>query len=469
MGWSYPDISLEDLMRVIKGFVDMLVLASGYQSSGRLSHWDSHNIEKAFQWATFLEIVLRSLRSSDDNQDSVAELDAALSQLTSNPCFPEGLRQLSCTTLSHARDLMVKHLVRSVPLTDAHLRASVAAVIGIDSHQFQSIGTDELHLYLERLMTNALKDFILTGSNAFSGNRSFASSDTQSSLCMTSVEGSFTKSAVQGLGRRQLEVSCISAAETGLDALSNMITKSNMIHDHGTTLWKEWHKQQLPQRLTTFITEERPVEPAVWSQWTLRSLSYLLNKRTIRLVSGAALLFSAPKQQWIQVIERMAVLADTDEFYEKILLLLGSIAHKWSSLVEKFMSSSYECLTIFKLFQEVQNFLSGRLQNLCCEENILTEEQGALEYLEGLLGNQFHHFWKMSPVLLAMAIPSRSMLFRLYLIELEHQMRGDSSAIRCCSCMMDGKNHGECEIAERIWCLYIFQASEKPYSMVLNI
>ena len=148
---------------------------------------------------------------------------------------------------------MVKHLVRSVPLTDAHLRASVAAVIGIDSHQFQSIGTDELHLYLERLMTNALKDFILTGSNAFSGNRSFASSDTQSSLCMTSVEGSFTKSAVQGLGRRQLEVSCISAAETGLDALSNMITKSNMIHDHGTTLWKEWHKQQPPQRLTTFM------------------------------------------------------------------------------------------------------------------------------------------------------------------------------------------------------------------------
>ena len=66
-------------------------------------------------------------------------------------------------------------------------------------------------------------------------------------------------------------------------------------------------------------TEERPVEPAVWSQWKLRSLSYLLNKRTIRLVSGAALLFSAPKQQWIQVIERMAVLADTDEFYEKIV------------------------------------------------------------------------------------------------------------------------------------------------------
>ena len=61
MGWSYPDISLEDLMRVIKGFVDMLVLASGYQSSGRLSHWDSHNIEKAFQWATFLEFVISSL------------------------------------------------------------------------------------------------------------------------------------------------------------------------------------------------------------------------------------------------------------------------------------------------------------------------------------------------------------------------------------------------------------------------
>ncbi|PPD75092.1 hypothetical protein GOBAR_DD27979 [Gossypium barbadense] len=34
MGWNHPDISLEEMMKLIEGFVDILVLAFGYQSSG---------------------------------------------------------------------------------------------------------------------------------------------------------------------------------------------------------------------------------------------------------------------------------------------------------------------------------------------------------------------------------------------------------------------------------------------------
>ncbi|KAL3517731.1 hypothetical protein ACH5RR_020320 [Cinchona calisaya] len=439
-GWSYPDISLEDLMRVIKGFVDMLVLSSGYQSSGRLAHWDSHNIKKVFQWAIFLENVLKCLRSSDDYQDSLAELDAALSKLTSNTFFPQGLRHISATTLSNARDLTLKHLVHTLSLRDTHLRASVAALIEMDIDELRRISSDGLRLYLERLMNDASKDFVLTR------NRTVNFSDAESSKSsMSSLDGSSTMCAVQELGRRQMEVSCISAVETGLDVLSKMIGKSSM-DDHQTTLCGQ---QQL---LTTFMTtEERPVEPMIWSHWKSRSLSYLLGKRTIRLVSGANLLFSAPKHQWVQVIKRMDVPADTDEFYEKIeLLLLGSIAHKWSSLIEKVMSSSYECLTISKLYQEVQNTLSGRLQNLCSEENMFPEEKSALEYLEGFLSKQFHKVWKLFPVLPAMAIPSRSMLFRSYLIELESQMRGDSSAIRLGSAGPIGSKHGMADLGRRI-------------------
>lgn len=44
-------------MKLIEGFVDILVLASGYQSSGLLAHWDSDNIKRAFQWALFFENV----------------------------------------------------------------------------------------------------------------------------------------------------------------------------------------------------------------------------------------------------------------------------------------------------------------------------------------------------------------------------------------------------------------------------
>lgn len=56
-GWSHPEISLEELMKLIKGFVDIIILASGYQSSGHFAHWDPINIKKAFQWALFFENV----------------------------------------------------------------------------------------------------------------------------------------------------------------------------------------------------------------------------------------------------------------------------------------------------------------------------------------------------------------------------------------------------------------------------
>lgn len=44
---------------------------------------------------------------------------------------------------------------------------------------------------------------------------------------------------------------------------------------------------------------------SLWNQWKARSLSYLLDKRTIRLVSGAKLIFSAPKVQWLRVFESL--------------------------------------------------------------------------------------------------------------------------------------------------------------------
>ena len=57
MGWVHPDISLEEMVKLTKGFVDILILASGYQSSGRIAHWDAQNIKKIFHWGLFFEDV----------------------------------------------------------------------------------------------------------------------------------------------------------------------------------------------------------------------------------------------------------------------------------------------------------------------------------------------------------------------------------------------------------------------------
>jgi Fanconi anemia group F protein (FANCF) len=60
MAWSHADISIDNLLSLIKAFVDMLVLASGYQSSGLTAKWDPQNVTKAIRWGLFFEEVSKS-------------------------------------------------------------------------------------------------------------------------------------------------------------------------------------------------------------------------------------------------------------------------------------------------------------------------------------------------------------------------------------------------------------------------
>ena len=63
-----------------------------------------------------------------------------------------------------------------------------------------------------------------------------------------------------------------------------------------------------------------------WNRWRSKNLSYLLDKRTVRLVSGASLIFSAPKVQWVHLFERLNISGGTrgDDYREKIV--------SWSNL-----------------------------------------------------------------------------------------------------------------------------------------
>jgi len=57
MVWNYPEISKEEFIKLLKGFVDLLILASGFQSSGVPALWDAENCKKALQWGLFFENV----------------------------------------------------------------------------------------------------------------------------------------------------------------------------------------------------------------------------------------------------------------------------------------------------------------------------------------------------------------------------------------------------------------------------
>ncbi|KAL9168910.1 hypothetical protein ABFS82_04G045300 [Erythranthe guttata] len=457
MGWSYPESSMADLIKLIETFIDMLILASGYQSSGRLAHWDSHNIIKCFHWALFLENVSKKLTSSIDYEASVKELDAALYELTCNPHFPQGLARLSCSTLGRSRDLLLEHLVLTLPLRDSHLKAIMSASVEMDFSK--RLDNDCVDVYVEKLMRIPLNAPSLSESGNFVVDSNIPYQDAVRSGRrddLSDVE--FSASVVRQLGRRQLSVSCSSAVETGLEKLSKIIGQS-MNDEVECTSNTEPRKHSACQ-----IAEELPVDSVIWSGWRSKSLSYMLDKRTIRLLSGASLIFSAPEDQWAQTFKRLDTSAENDDTCEIIeLLLLGCIADGWSALIEHLMSVSYDSPTVSMLYHQVFNLQPGNSVNLPLKGLVNPKEKSVVEYLEVLLSRQLNQLWKLSPVLAAVAIPSWSQLFRSYLHELEGQIRGTCTATRYCSCRVDAAEHivehRECEVAERIWCLYIFHVS----------
>ncbi|KAK6164420.1 hypothetical protein DH2020_001284 [Rehmannia glutinosa] len=355
---------MEDLMKLIKNFIDMLILASGYQSTGRLAHWDSRNIKKCFQWALFLESVSKDLTNSVDYQDSVKELDAALCELTSNTYFPQGLAPLSCITLGRARNLLLKHLIHTLPLRESHLKAILTASVEMDFSKLKVIDDDYLDVYLEKLMRIPSKGENLSESRNFMEFSNISSPDAvPTGKHDKLVDGDFSVSLLSNLGEGN------------------------------------WH------------AEELPVESIVWSRWRSRSLSYMLDKRTIRLISGANLICSAPEDQRAQMFERLNISDEADDLCEAIeLLLLGCIADRWGGLIEHLMSVSYESLTISRLYHEVFNLQLGKSLNLFLKEGLINPKgtkEGLNMLLSTCLGNMvmasinmgnsiFHH--KVEPV-----------------------------------------------------------------------
>jgi len=49
----------------------------------------------------------------------------------------------------------------------------------------------------------------------------------------------------------------------------------------------------------------------MWKQWKAKCLSYLLDEQTIRVLSGASLIFKAPKEQWMKVFEPLKSIAES--------------------------------------------------------------------------------------------------------------------------------------------------------------
>uniref|UniRef100_A0A7N0TNL9 Uncharacterized protein n=1 Tax=Kalanchoe fedtschenkoi TaxID=63787 RepID=A0A7N0TNL9_KALFE len=385
MEWNYPEISLEDVLKFVKGFVDMLILASGYQSSGRPAYWDVKSMKRVLQWSLFFEKLIRNLRSKDEYGDSLLLLEAELSLLSFHPHFPRWLAHLSVETLSKAKELVVTHLVQTLPLMREHLVALLKAVSEIDLDELQESEIDYLDTYLGELMLQSASYEFAAKEKGFSEGSGASSPDIATDIPFRSwcSMDNLAACTIEEILRRQNAVSFVSKAETCLEALSKSLQHGVLINSNNSSLGAQRKLEP------SMLCDEHEVEFSTWNNWRSKGLSYFLDKETIRSVSGA---------------------------------------DKWKRMLNHLVSLPYISSAISKQYSEVSLLKERSPIPNAVDRN--TKEYGIIEYLTQLLSGKLHLLWNVTPALAAAAIPTWSPLFRSYLIEIEDQFKQVTSANR---------------------------------------
>ncbi|XP_074578916.1 uncharacterized protein LOC141835370 isoform X2 [Curcuma longa] len=144
--------------------------------------------------------------------------------------------------------------------------------------------------------------------------------------------------------------------------------------------------------------------------------------------------------------------------------LLGFISCKWIYLIEKFVSHSCDYLPISEQYSLLHRFLEENSKSTHSHiESLSSMEKDIIEYVTALVDSQHHKLWQLSHVLVA-AIPLWSILFRAIWNDIEKGFVGEASShIRCNDCNQEDKEHVNCEVAERIRCLYAFHVSKNSF------
>ncbi|XP_042416826.1 uncharacterized protein LOC122005736 isoform X3 [Zingiber officinale] len=460
MGWSHPDVSLDDLLLLVKGFVDILILTNGYQSSGLPAVWDAATIKNAVHWGLFFQDVFKRISGSKHYEESLNELDKALRDIISNPSFPQGLVYLSSSSLCNASDLVIEYLLQVDNLGAKHLISLLTAIVEMDVNDLTGLCNVNPSAYADRLILQmeSLKLFSKDKGNIVNSGASSTASDpnichvAKARNCNLSLseakECNFADPScflIHEILKRQTLISCTSSVENCLNSFLMLVLKECLVSHRKISLEGRSSATNSPENMPEFFH---------WSQWRMRCLLYLTDKRTIKILSGAKLIFSAPKVQWIKVLDQLKFSSDVEDGHLLEIVeisLLGFISCKWIDLIKKFVSHSCDYLPISEQYSLLHRVVEENSKSTHPHiESLSSMEKDIIEYVAALVDSQHHKLWQLPHVLVA-AVPLWSILFRAIWNDIEKRFVGEASShIRCNDCNQEGKEHIDCCIAIQV-------------------
>ncbi|XP_057833117.1 uncharacterized protein LOC131043896 isoform X2 [Cryptomeria japonica] len=469
MGWRHPDIALQELMVCVRAFVDILILTGGYQSTAHPALWDSQSIHRALQWSLFFQAVLEKLPASEEGNASKQELDKALLDLTSDPLFPQGLPQLSVAALTESKKLLLGNLLQAVNLRENHLSSLLTVAHEIDSsdlgdnsktsvssngvyrfsgNELEVVQQSDIPISIHKQNDNLKKqaDVLVSRSPHFNfleketinkgpdSKEEFPKTESgKKSIHHGGVAGSNKNSknwhsdyVIQEITERHAAVTCTKSLEEGLIVLADsVLQKKEVGSEH-----QIWDDNSDPVSTSSF--ENWTWDIQLWRQRKDTSLSYLLDKRTLSVVSGASLIFNSTKPLWSHILESLKGPTDNMDdpnTLEKVeLCLLGLTLENWNYIIRKFTSATYRVISLSKIWHYLQNIRRENGVDLYArKENIDFKSREIEGYLLQLLANKMEILWKMPSVLVASSLHLRSMGLRrtaVYNRELKGPQRG---------------------------------------------
>ncbi|GJN22531.1 hypothetical protein PR202_gb10104 [Eleusine coracana subsp. coracana] len=225
MGWAHAAVSMEEVLGLVRGFVDLLVLAGGRTSSGAAANWSRGEVKRALRWALFFEELFKNLRDSGQYEDSARELDAALAELTSSPDFPKGLADMRSETLSSARTLVIRHFLKTKTKQQVWriFGALLEAVVEMDIDGLYATGEhNACEEYVKSILDMNLSSSILTRNDCKVGLPS--TSDEPPTKSMSSDH---SRILVKEFLNSMDSASHTSLAERGLGTLLKSVKKNN--------------------------------------------------------------------------------------------------------------------------------------------------------------------------------------------------------------------------------------------------
>ncbi|EFJ31977.1 hypothetical protein SELMODRAFT_408361 [Selaginella moellendorffii] len=410
MAWAHEAMSLEELIQVASAFLDILVLASGYQSSGAPVFWHPRGVARAMRWAALLERAMRGFPATDQGRSSMEILDMALLDLMDATPHPPGLPQLTCRLLSTARNVLLVSLVVAAPDTD-------------------------------------LAEFLRERKGGSSARkRSFDEFQVPEAITLEVLSRERAKSGLDRLGE-------------GLERVVEEISSSRLVKTRAIPIWKEDGTSDHPDtsRGSSCLCE----------RWCQEAISYWTSAKTIYKLTGAMTIFDAEMELWIPVLDslhRKAVTSATQgdevvEVAELCLLYLASTA--WKLVLRKLLaslvpSSSQASEGGAVSFPEIPQQKREEVEN----------------YFLGLLQARRAIWWKVPAILAAAAVAVKnSGLSRSYVESIAiHVHSKESSGICFCHACCSRQQCERCQdlVHERTWCVLLLNQMEGEFLQQLK-